>query len=131
MTQSIGTALRGKSCRPLRLRLPKRKPSSQFFAEVPGFAEKDLEVRVEPHRLLITGKRERVSGQKEGKTVYSERHSARRHWQSFDTSRCRFSLLKYNNIRTDKMKYVQNCLAFRDWSRNQWYSGAALHRLTR
>jgi HSP20 family molecular chaperone IbpA len=42
-------------------------------AEVPGFGEKDLEVRVAPHSLCITGKRHKASEQKEGKTVYSER----------------------------------------------------------
>lgn len=45
------------------------------LVEAPGFTEKDLEVRVEPHRLLIAGKREGATEQKEGKSVYSERHS--------------------------------------------------------
>jgi len=44
-------------------------------AEVPGFTENDLEVRVEPHRLFITGKRQETTEQKRGKTVYSERHA--------------------------------------------------------
>ena len=44
--------------------------------------------------------------------------------------RSRFSLFKYNNERRDKMKRVQNCSEFRDWSRNQSYSAVALHRLT-
>src|SRR5713101_6254826 len=42
-----------------------------------------------------------------------------------------FSLVENNKIRRDKMRRVQNCSAFRDRSRNQWYSAAALHRLTR
>ncbi len=42
-------------------------------ADVPGFDEKDLEVRVAPRSLCITGKRQEASDQKEGKTVYSER----------------------------------------------------------
>ncbi len=46
-----------------------------ILAETPGFNEKDLEVRVEPRRLLIAGKRGGATEQKEGKTVYSERHS--------------------------------------------------------
>jgi HSP20 family protein len=45
------------------------------LAETPGFNEKDLEVRVEPRRLLIAGKRGGATEQKEGRTVYSERHS--------------------------------------------------------
>ncbi len=44
-------------------------------AEVPGFTENDLEVRVEPRRLFITGKRQETMEQKKGKTVYCERHA--------------------------------------------------------
>ena len=44
-------------------------------AEVPGFNERDLEVRVEPRRLFITGKRQEASEQIKGKIVYSERHA--------------------------------------------------------
>ncbi len=43
--------------------------------DVPGFSEKDLEVRVAPRSLCITGKRQEASDQKEGETVYRERHS--------------------------------------------------------
>ena len=43
--------------------------------EVPGFSEQDLEVRVAPRALCITGKRQEASEQKEGNTVYSERRS--------------------------------------------------------
>ena len=42
-------------------------------ADVPGFGEEDLEVRVAPRSLCITGKRQEASDQKQGKTVYSER----------------------------------------------------------
>ncbi len=41
--------------------------------EVPGFRERDLEVRVEPRRLFISGKRQEAPERKQGKTVYSER----------------------------------------------------------
>ncbi len=44
-------------------------------ADVPGFDEKDLEVRVAPRSLCITGKRQELSDQKEGTTIYSERRS--------------------------------------------------------
>lgn len=40
--------------------------------EVPGFSEKELEVNVEPQRLVISGKRETKTEGKKGKTVYSE-----------------------------------------------------------
>ena len=46
-------------------------------ANVPGFSEKDLEVRLAPRSVCITGKREEVSEQTEEKTVYSERRSNR------------------------------------------------------
>ncbi len=44
-------------------------------AEVPGFKEKDLAVRVEPRRLFITGKHQEAAERKQGKTVYSERQA--------------------------------------------------------
>ena len=42
-------------------------------AEVPGFTEKDLEVRVEPNRLFITGKTFENKEEKGKKTLYTER----------------------------------------------------------
>jgi type II secretory pathway predicted ATPase ExeA/HSP20 family molecular chaperone IbpA len=45
-------------------------------ADVPGFGEKDIEVRVAPRSLCIIGQRHQSSEQKEGKTVYSERSAA-------------------------------------------------------
>ncbi len=43
-------------------------------AGLPGFTEKDIEIRVEPRRLFISGKREEKSeSKKKGETVYSER----------------------------------------------------------
>lgn len=42
-------------------------------ADVPGFSESDVEVRVEPKRLCIVGKRQQASERTEGKTIYSER----------------------------------------------------------
>jgi len=42
-------------------------------AEVPGFAPKDLEVKVEPSRLLIRGQTETSTQRSEGKTIYTER----------------------------------------------------------
>ena len=44
-------------------------------ADVPGFRDKDIEVRVEPRRLIISGKREQVHDEKRRKSVYSERRS--------------------------------------------------------
>lgn len=42
-------------------------------AEVPGFTEKDLEVRVEASRLFITGKTYENKEEKGKKTLYTER----------------------------------------------------------
>ena len=44
-------------------------------ADVPGFREKDIAVRVEPHRLIISGKREQIRDQRKQKTLYSERRT--------------------------------------------------------
>lgn len=41
-------------------------------AEVPGFTPKDLEVRVEPSRLLIRGETEKSKQRSVGRTIYSE-----------------------------------------------------------
>jgi HSP20 family protein len=44
-------------------------------ADVPGFGEQDLQVRIAPRALCITGKRQEASDQKDGKTASSERHA--------------------------------------------------------
>ncbi len=44
-------------------------------AEVPGFEVKDLEVTLEPQRLVISGKRETKEETKKGKAVYQEQCS--------------------------------------------------------
>lgn len=44
-------------------------------AEVPGFEVKDLEVTLEPQRLIISGKRETKEETKKGKAVYQEQCS--------------------------------------------------------
>lgn len=42
-------------------------------AEVPGFTKGDLEIRVDPRRLTISGERKPHVNRKTGRTVYSER----------------------------------------------------------
>lgn len=44
-------------------------------AEVPGFEAKDLEIRLEPQRLIICGKRETKEETQQNKTVYAEQCS--------------------------------------------------------
>lgn len=44
-------------------------------AEVPGFEAKDLEITLEPQRLIISGKRETKEETQKGKCVYKEQCS--------------------------------------------------------
>lgn len=44
-------------------------------ADVPGLGERDLEVRIAPRVLCITGSQHDTPGEKTGRIVYSERHS--------------------------------------------------------
>jgi HSP20 family protein len=44
-------------------------------AEVPGFTEKDVQVKVDAHRVFISGKREESSEKKKGKAIYAEHRS--------------------------------------------------------
>jgi len=46
------------------------------LAAVPGFNEKELEVRVAPRSVCITGRREEASEQSDEKGVYAERRSS-------------------------------------------------------
>jgi HSP20 family protein len=45
-------------------------------ADVPGFNEKELELRVGPRSVCITGKRQEASELKDEKAVYTERRSS-------------------------------------------------------
>jgi HSP20 family protein len=44
-------------------------------ADVPGVSEENLEVQVAPNSICITGRRQDGWEQREGNTLYSERHS--------------------------------------------------------
>jgi len=56
------------------LELKEKDKELTVTAGLPGFNEKDIEIRVEPRRLFITAKREEKSkDKKKGETVYSER----------------------------------------------------------
>ncbi len=59
---------------PVPLDISETESELKIAAALPGFAEKDLEVRVEPHRLFISGQREeRSKDKRKGEVVYSER----------------------------------------------------------
>jgi HSP20 family protein len=60
---------------PVRLDLKESDNDYTVRMEVPGFTPKDLEIKVEPHRVSIAGKRETKEEEKKGKTVRSELRS--------------------------------------------------------
>jgi HSP20 family protein len=55
------------------LELTETEDGFLVHAEVPGFTEKELELRVEPLRIYIGAKKEEKVEPKKGKTLYSER----------------------------------------------------------
>ena len=57
---------------PAHINVTESDDALDIKAEVPGFNEKELEIRVEPRRLMISGKRETSKEEKKGKTIYSE-----------------------------------------------------------
>jgi HSP20 family protein len=59
--------------RPLILKLYETEEALLIRAEVPGFTEKELDVHVEPWRLIITGKKEYKEEKKELMPVYKEK----------------------------------------------------------
>jgi len=59
--------------RPVHLRLYETNEAVIAHAEVPGFTEKELDISVEPWRLIITGKKEFKEEKKEGVPVYKEK----------------------------------------------------------
>jgi len=60
---------------PARVTLTETDGRLDIDAEVPGFEPKDLEVTLEPQRLIISGKRETKEDKKKGKAIYSEQSS--------------------------------------------------------
>jgi len=57
---------------PVHIQMNESDDALEVQAEVPGFSEKELEVSVEPQRLVISGKREIKTEEKKAKAVYSE-----------------------------------------------------------
>jgi len=60
---------------PVHLELTETDDALNMRAEVPGFKAKDLEVSVEPQRVIISGKRESNEQKKTAKAVYTEKCS--------------------------------------------------------
>ena len=57
---------------PVPLEIADNDETLTVRAEVPGFTPKDLEVKVEPSRLLIRGEAEKSKQRSAGRTLYSE-----------------------------------------------------------
>jgi HSP20 family protein len=57
---------------PVPVEIVDNEESLTLHAEVPGFAPKDLEVKVEPSRVLIRGRAEKKAQRSAGKTIYTE-----------------------------------------------------------
>ena len=60
---------------PVRVTVTEVDGKLDIEAEVPGFEPKDLDVTLEPQRLIISGKRETKDQKKKGKAIYTEQHS--------------------------------------------------------
>lgn len=61
--------------RPISVEVDESNDELIVRADVPGFRDKDIEVRVEPRRLIISGKWDQVRDEKKRKTIYSEKRS--------------------------------------------------------
>jgi HSP20 family molecular chaperone IbpA len=60
---------------PVHMRLEETDLEIMVHAELPGFTASDIEVSVEPRRVIITGKRESQVEDKQGDAVYTEQCS--------------------------------------------------------
>jgi HSP20 family molecular chaperone IbpA len=58
---------------PIHLDIAESHEAVTVRVEVPGFSAKDLDIRLEPRRLAITGERETREDRKTEKNLYSER----------------------------------------------------------
>jgi HSP20 family molecular chaperone IbpA len=60
---------------PVHMRIEETDGEFVVRAELPGFTASDIEVSVEPRRVIITGKRESTQEEKQGGAVYTEQCS--------------------------------------------------------
>jgi HSP20 family protein len=65
---------------PVHLKLEDTDGEFVVLAELPGFTASDVEVSVEPRRVIITGKRESKEEDKQGDAVYVEQCSDEIFW---------------------------------------------------
>lgn len=57
---------------PVHMKVTESDKVVSVTAEVPGFEAKDLEIKLEPTRLTVSGRRETKEEQKKGQTTYEE-----------------------------------------------------------
>jgi HSP20 family protein len=57
---------------PIPVEMAEEDDTLSLRAEVPGFNARDLEIKLEPSRLLIRGKKEKTTERKTRKAIYSE-----------------------------------------------------------
>ncbi len=62
---------------PVRIEFADREGALELRAEVPGFTEKNLQIKVEPLRITIAGQREETAEREEGTTLRRERRANR------------------------------------------------------
>jgi HSP20 family protein len=60
---------------PVKINMSETDNAMVLQAEVPGFAAKDIEIRLEPRRLTISGKRVTSEEKKKGNAIYQEHAS--------------------------------------------------------
>ncbi len=58
---------------PVHVEVANAEGALELRAEVPGFTEKDLEIKAEPRRITIAGKREEMREGRKGTTLRKER----------------------------------------------------------
>jgi HSP20 family protein len=58
--------------RPVRIEISEDDKVLKVRAEVPGFSAKDIQISVEPRRIIISGQTETTEDQKTAETVISE-----------------------------------------------------------
>jgi HSP20 family molecular chaperone IbpA len=79
MGEDLENWLRAESelLHPIQVELAEDEDRNELIlrAELPGFTEKDVEVKTEPGRIYITGKLEEKKEEKKEKTLYSELRS--------------------------------------------------------
>jgi HSP20 family protein len=60
---------------PVKINMTETETAVTVQAEVPGFTAKDIEIRLEPRRLTISGEKETHEEKRKGKAIFQENRS--------------------------------------------------------